>query len=184
MAGPGARDEQDDRTFGAWLRDQLVAQQLSQASLVRAIGAHSSVVSRWLNDRDIPRPRSCERLALALGVRPEEVLARAGHLALVAPEAQRLSDQLRAAAARARTLESQVEQLRRRLAAGAPRQPAEAQRPVAGDVLALPVVGAAAADHDRLAVETALVPARWLPVPAGRRPGTTKIPRTAGDLAE
>jgi transcriptional regulator with XRE-family HTH domain len=68
-------------TFREWLAAELASRHLSQAQLAKLLHVHQAVVSRWLNEEtpQTPSPKSCERIADALGVERNAVLALAGH---------------------------------------------------------------------------------------------------------
>lgn len=66
-------------TFGAWLSRRLRSREWSGADLARQIGTGNSTVTQWLGDSRIPSPTSCEKIADALHLDIETVLAAAGH---------------------------------------------------------------------------------------------------------
>jgi transcriptional regulator with XRE-family HTH domain len=48
---------------------------LTQQEIARRIGGHQPNVSAWLSGRRIPSPANLERLAEAMGTKPEDLLA-------------------------------------------------------------------------------------------------------------
>lgn len=62
-----------------WLRRQLARREWRAADLSRESGIATSRISDWLNRKRLPSPESCFRLAEALNVDPDDVLALAGH---------------------------------------------------------------------------------------------------------
>jgi transcriptional regulator with XRE-family HTH domain len=67
-------------TFGYWLDEQLRVRGWLQVDLVRQTGASTSAVSRWVRDKERPKPHWCEKIADAFGQPRPLVLQRAGHL--------------------------------------------------------------------------------------------------------
>ncbi|HKG29549.1 MAG TPA: helix-turn-helix transcriptional regulator [Thermomicrobiales bacterium] len=65
--------------FPSWLKRQLHRREWSAAELARRMGVSPARVSEWLAGKYLPNPASCLRLADALNVEPDDVLARAGH---------------------------------------------------------------------------------------------------------
>lgn len=68
-----------DDTFGDWLRVQMARRGFSQTELAERVGTTQSVVSRWVRNERVPDPSSCDRIADALGLDIDVVLAAAGH---------------------------------------------------------------------------------------------------------
>lgn len=68
----------DAQTFGEWLKHQLARRQISQAEFARRTGVTATAVSLWLADKRKPDALSCDKIAEALFVSRDEVLARAG----------------------------------------------------------------------------------------------------------
>ncbi len=64
----------------AYLKSLLHRRSLSPSRLAKEIGVSHATVSRWLAGKDVPSPRSCERLAEYGGVRAEWLLSLARHL--------------------------------------------------------------------------------------------------------
>lgn len=65
-------------SFGEWLEDQIFSRGLTQVDLANAIGTSQSTVSAWVNNESVPRARSCDAIADALGIDRNEVRRRAG----------------------------------------------------------------------------------------------------------
>lgn len=65
--------------FAAWLHRQLQRREWNLSDLGRKADVKPSVVSRWSRGERVPSPESCERIADALGLPLDEVLAAAGH---------------------------------------------------------------------------------------------------------
>lgn len=65
--------------FGAWLESQLLARDMSQAELARRLGAANGTISSWVNNRRVPVPQSCRKIASVLHVPYDTVLEAAGH---------------------------------------------------------------------------------------------------------
>ena len=57
------------------------------SQLAAQLGVSHATVSRWLNAKDVPNIRSCQRLASYSGVPLEKVLSVAGHLPRIAERA-------------------------------------------------------------------------------------------------
>ena len=72
----------NEPSFGKWLGRQLVRRHWSGADLSRQLGTGTSTVSMWLRDVRTPSPASSERIADALGVDRDVVLALTGHRTL------------------------------------------------------------------------------------------------------
>jgi transcriptional regulator with XRE-family HTH domain len=68
-----------DEDFPSWLKRQLARREWSAAELARRMGVGPARVSEWLAGKYLPNPASCLRLADALNVDADEVLALAGH---------------------------------------------------------------------------------------------------------
>ena len=56
---------------------------ITPSRLAKEIGVSHATVSRWLSGKDVPSPKSCERLAGYSGVRVEWLLSLANHLPLL-----------------------------------------------------------------------------------------------------
>ncbi len=54
------------------------------SQLASELGVSHATVSRWLNDKDVPNIRSCQRLAAYSGVPLEKILSIVGHLPRIA----------------------------------------------------------------------------------------------------
>lgn len=65
-------------TFGQWLQRQVQRRQWSQAELSRRAGVSGTSISHWIAGRTIPDTESCDKLAEALFLSRDEVMARAG----------------------------------------------------------------------------------------------------------
>jgi transcriptional regulator with XRE-family HTH domain len=68
-----------DRDLGGWLRKELVRRDWTAADLARRLDVGNGRVSEWMSGKRRPNPQTCIRLANALGVDPDTVLAIAGH---------------------------------------------------------------------------------------------------------
>lgn len=66
--------------IGKWLEQQLDQRGWSSSELARRADISQSSVSNVLTGKQIPGLEFCKGVAKALGVRPEELLQRAGHL--------------------------------------------------------------------------------------------------------
>lgn len=64
--------------FGEWLKQQLKRRQWSQSRLAAAAGVTPTAVSLWLAGKRLPDAESCDKIAEALFLDRDEVLARAG----------------------------------------------------------------------------------------------------------
>jgi len=65
--------------FGPWLRQQLKRRDWKQKDLADRAGVSTGAVSEWVNGHRRPEPPSCDRIADALGLPWDVVLAKAGH---------------------------------------------------------------------------------------------------------
>ena len=63
-------------SFGQWLNAQLKRRDWNQAEFARQTGSAPSRVNDWIRDVRMPSPASCERIADALRIDVDEVLAR------------------------------------------------------------------------------------------------------------
>lgn len=70
-----------ERTFGEFLRLQMLRVGLRPADIERETGLDGSLVSKWMRDKARPGPVNLARLAPVLNVPVSELLARAGHVA-------------------------------------------------------------------------------------------------------
>lgn len=64
--------------FGAWLQKQLNRRQWTQTELAKRAGVGQTTVSAWLRGARLPDALSCDKIADALFLSRDEVLARAG----------------------------------------------------------------------------------------------------------
>ncbi len=64
----------------AYLNSLLRSRNVPPSRLAREIGVSHASVSRWLSGKDVPSPKSCERLAQYGGVNVEWLLSLADHL--------------------------------------------------------------------------------------------------------
>lgn len=67
-------------SFGSWLRDQVGRRGWQPADFARAAETSTANVTRWMSGV-IPGPKSCRKIAQALGLEDELVLYKAGHIA-------------------------------------------------------------------------------------------------------
>jgi transcriptional regulator with XRE-family HTH domain len=67
-------------TFPAWLHRRLQRKEWTQSTLAKKVGVSTGRVSEWTTGTARPNPRSCDRIADALGADLREVMQRAGHL--------------------------------------------------------------------------------------------------------
>lgn len=74
-------------TFGEWLGDKLESSGLDQKDLAFACGVDQSTVSKWIGNENKPRAKTCDLIALALGLDHNEVRRRAGHAETVSSTA-------------------------------------------------------------------------------------------------
>lgn len=70
------------RTFATWLKAELDAREWTQADFARRIAGTDARVSEWASARRLPSPPTCARIADALGLDLDVVLAAAGHRAI------------------------------------------------------------------------------------------------------
>jgi transcriptional regulator with XRE-family HTH domain len=69
-----------EERFSRWLSETLEAHELTQSDLARRIGSPPSVVSKWVNGQQRPRPEQCQKIGAALNESHLEVMEEAGHL--------------------------------------------------------------------------------------------------------
>jgi transcriptional regulator with XRE-family HTH domain len=67
--------------LATYLQDLIQRRGITASKLAAEISISHATVSRWLSGRDIPSPRSCQKLAAYAGAPSERILALAGHLA-------------------------------------------------------------------------------------------------------
>lgn len=67
-----------ENTFGPWLRRQLARREMKQADFARRAGASPGMVSGWINCKRLPNHESADRIADALAVDRDDVLALVG----------------------------------------------------------------------------------------------------------
>jgi transcriptional regulator with XRE-family HTH domain len=65
--------------FGGWLTAQLKRKGWNRNEFTEAAGVPTGVVYRWCENTNRPSPKNCPRIAAALGVDIDAVLAAAGH---------------------------------------------------------------------------------------------------------
>jgi transcriptional regulator with XRE-family HTH domain len=65
--------------FSGWFRERLRRRQWSQAEFSRRSQIAASTINAWFKGERTPDPESCEKIADALGIGRDEVLAVAGH---------------------------------------------------------------------------------------------------------
>ncbi len=63
-----------------FLHDALRQRNMSLRRFSQEVGISPSTLSRWLSGKQAPSPESCRKMAEALSLPPEQVLAWAGHL--------------------------------------------------------------------------------------------------------
>jgi transcriptional regulator with XRE-family HTH domain len=73
-------EETFEQRFSQWLDGTLEVNDLSQSDLARRIGSPPSVVSKWVNGMQRPRPEQCQKIAAALGESFLDVMEAAGHV--------------------------------------------------------------------------------------------------------
>ena len=64
--------------FPRWLQDQLRVADLSAADLAREMGIEPSLISRWMQGKQLPSAKMANRIAEALKISVDEVLTEAG----------------------------------------------------------------------------------------------------------
>lgn len=69
----------NEPSFGKWLVRQLQRREWTGADFARRLGTGNSTVTMWLGGTRTPSSSSSERIADALGVDRDVVLALAGH---------------------------------------------------------------------------------------------------------
>lgn len=62
--------------FGAYLREKAKEHGWTQQEGADACGAHWSLYRKWLLGEVLPGPKSCAKIADALGVHEDEILGR------------------------------------------------------------------------------------------------------------
>ena len=73
--------------IGTFLKELMRRRRRLPSQLAIDLGVSHATVGRWLYGRDIPNPRSCQKLADYSGIPVERILAIAGHLrSTIAPE--------------------------------------------------------------------------------------------------
>lgn len=68
------------QNFGEWFMRELNRRDWSQSDFARHVGFSPGVVSNWINSGRRPEFESCLRIARALGVDPDLVVAKAGRI--------------------------------------------------------------------------------------------------------
>ncbi len=64
----------------SYLPSLIERRKVAPSRLAREVGVSHATVSRWLSGKDVPSPKSCERLAQYGGVSVEWLLTLANHL--------------------------------------------------------------------------------------------------------
>ena len=64
----------------AFLDDLMRRRGISANQLAHDLGLSHATLSRWLSKKDLPSPRSCQKLADVSGVQLERILSLAGHM--------------------------------------------------------------------------------------------------------
>jgi transcriptional regulator with XRE-family HTH domain len=67
-------------SFNRWLSDMVWSRGMSNIEFARQLDVSHNSVSLWFNGKSVPKPAVCYRIATALGIEPEDVLRRAGHV--------------------------------------------------------------------------------------------------------
>ena len=62
------------------LQEILLSKGVLPSHLAIRIGVSHATVSRWLSGKDVPSPRSCEKIAEFSGLPLEKILIAAGHI--------------------------------------------------------------------------------------------------------
>jgi len=73
-------DGSNANPFGNWLLAEISRRGWERSEFARRVDVPRATVSRWINGSRIPTPEKCADLADALGLAPEYVLWKAGHL--------------------------------------------------------------------------------------------------------
>ena len=68
----------------SFLKELMRRNKCLPVHLASALCVSHATVSRWLNGKDVPDTRSCQRLAVYSGVPLEKILSIAGHLPPIA----------------------------------------------------------------------------------------------------
>ena len=63
-----------------FIRDLMDRRGVSASHLAVELGLSHATMSRWLSQKDVPSPTSCQRLAELSGAPLERVLSLAGHM--------------------------------------------------------------------------------------------------------
>ena len=71
----------------SFLKDIMRRRNRLASQLAQDIGISHATVSRWLSGKDVPSPRSCQKLAEYSGVPLPKVLSLAGHLPEIVEQA-------------------------------------------------------------------------------------------------
>lgn len=77
--------ENEQHSFAIWLRAACAYRQWEQADLAREAVVSTGLVNAWWHGKKIPGTRSCRKIANALGIDEQVVLAMAGHGSSAAP---------------------------------------------------------------------------------------------------
>ena len=64
----------------SFLKEVMRRRKRLPSQLAADLGVSHATVSRWLNGKDVPNTRSCQKLAEYSGVPVEKILSIAGHL--------------------------------------------------------------------------------------------------------
>lgn len=81
--------------FGSWFSEQAASRGMNQGEIARHVGVTRQAVSRWVLGKERPRPETCVKIARAFDMSPQDVLARAGHVAPVDDARQALIELVR-----------------------------------------------------------------------------------------
>lgn len=73
-------DQGDDGDLATYIKDWMAEHGVSQASLARGVGIHTSVLGDVLSRGAIPKPATLRRLANVMGVPMATLMVKAGYL--------------------------------------------------------------------------------------------------------
>lgn len=115
-SGKGTTVTARDGTFGEWLGRELEQRRMTQVELASRVGVSPAAVSRWVSGQRVPDILLTERIAAALGIDDDIVLARAGHVRFEEQRILELRQEIDELRARQRKLREDLNLVGRQLA--------------------------------------------------------------------